>query len=104
MAKALNKIKAIWSNRVWVQGNKTFVVVLLLFIVWMMFFDRNRLATHYKLEKSINKLEHSIDSYNSETDILLKEQKDLNKNKEKYAREKYLMHKENEEVFVLQNK
>lgn len=104
MAKAFSKVKTFWNNKIWIQGNKTFVVLLLLFVVWMMFFDQNRLATHYKLNQSINKLEHSIESFNSETETLLKEQKDLDKNKEKYAREKYLMHKENEEVFVLQNK
>ncbi len=57
-----------------------------------------------KIRSSINELEDKKEFYTNEIDTLRKEEKALfsnNKNLEKFAREKYLMKKDNEDIFVI---
>ncbi|QEK51921.1 septum formation initiator family protein [Pedobacter aquae] len=74
------------------------------FLVWMLFFDRNDLLSQYEYRSQLQKLEQEKQFYNQE---IAKVQKDLdelttNKDKlEKFAREHYLMKRDNEDVFVI---
>ncbi|MEO0572573.1 MAG: septum formation initiator family protein [Bacteroidota bacterium] len=82
----------------------TYVLVLTIFVIWMAFFDTNSLLIHSELQKEINKLEQQKDFLQKEIEKdkkLLNELKDP-KALEKYAREKYYMKKENEEVFLIE--
>lgn len=57
-----------------------------------------------KIRSSINELEDKKEFYTNEIDTLRKEEKALFsniKNLEKFAREKYLMKKDNEDIFVI---
>jgi len=83
--------------------NKFFLVTLA-FLVWMIFFDRNDLFSQYEYRRQVNKLKAERDFYKAETDQVNKELDELNSNPkqlEKFAREKYLMKKDNEDVFVI---
>ena len=83
--------------------NKYFVVSLA-FLVWMVFFDKNDLFSQYEYRKQVNKLKQERDFYQKETDQVTKELDELTSNPqklEKFAREKYLMKKDNEDVFVI---
>jgi cell division protein FtsB len=83
--------------------NKFFLVTLA-FMVWMIFFDRNDLFSQYEYHKQVNKLEAERDFYKTQTDQVNKELDELTSNPqqlEKFAREKYLMKKDNEDVFVI---
>jgi len=83
--------------------NKFFLVTVV-FIVWMLFFDKNDLYSQYKQRQQLNKLEHERDFYTKETAQVSKELDELTSNPaklEKFAREKYLMKKANEDVFVI---
>jgi cell division protein FtsB len=74
------------------------------FLVWMIFFDRNDLFSQYEYRKQVNKLKQERDFYKKETDQVNKELDELTSNPqklEKFAREKYLMKKDNEDVFVI---
>ena len=74
------------------------------FLVWMLFFDRNDLLSQYEYRSQLQKLEQEKQFYTQE---IAKVQKDLdelttNKDKlEKFAREHYLMKRDNEDVFVI---
>lgn len=90
-----NKIVKIFTN--------TYVIILTFFIIWMLFFDENTFL-NYKLGKEIKELESTINFYEKKN----KENKDLiNKLKdslqlERFAREKYLLKKKNEDIYIIE--
>ncbi|MBK0381825.1 septum formation initiator family protein [Pedobacter sp. SD-b] len=74
------------------------------FLVWMFFFDRNDVASQYDYRTKVEKLEEEKDFYTAEIAKADKELKELTTNVnslEKFAREKYLMKRDNEDVFVV---
>ncbi|HEX8021577.1 FtsB family cell division protein [Mucilaginibacter sp.] len=83
--------------------NKFFLVTMA-FVVWMIFFDRNDLFSQYQYHQQVKKLRLERDFYKAQTDQVTKELKELTTNPqqmEKFAREKYLMKKANEDVYVV---
>jgi cell division protein FtsB len=83
--------------------NKFFLVTVA-FVVWMTFFDKNDLLSQYQYHQEVSKLEQERDFYKTETDKVSKDLEELTSNPqqlEKFAREKYLMRKDNEDVFVV---
>ncbi len=83
--------------------NKFFIVTLA-FIVWMLFFDKNDLVSQYEYHQQVNSLKQERDFYQTETEKVNKDLDELTSNPqklEKFAREKYLMKKANEDVFVI---
>jgi len=83
--------------------NKFFLVTLA-FVVWMVFFDRNDLFSQFQYHQQVSKLKQERDFYQKETAQVHKDLDELTSNKEKlekFAREKYLMKKANEDVFVI---
>lgn len=81
-----------------------YFLVLALFFAWMVFFDRHDLLTQWKLSQSVKELKVKK-AYFSEKIIEAKEdKKEIESNREKFAREKYYMHKKDEEVFIIQRK
>jgi len=74
------------------------------FFVWMIFFDRNNVLTSYKIENKLNTLIDQRDYYKIEIEKVNKLKEELfstNAKKEKFAREKYLMKKDNEDIFII---
>ncbi|WP_039867122.1 septum formation initiator family protein [Pedobacter sp. BAL39] len=83
--------------------NKYFLSVAA-FIVWMLFFDKNDMISQYEYRSVVNKLQEEKDFYEKETAQVKKDLNELNSNlntAEKFAREKYFMKKDNEDVFVI---
>jgi cell division protein FtsB len=83
--------------------NKYFLVSSI-FLVWMVFFDRNDLFSQWDYHQQVSKLKQERDFYQKETAKVHQDLDELTSNKEKlekFAREKYLMKKENEDVFVI---
>ena len=83
--------------------NKYFTASVL-FLAWICFFDRNDLISEFKLVFKINKLKAERAYYQKQTDIAREDLKELQTNPanlEKFAREKYLMKKDNEDVYVI---
>ena len=83
--------------------NKFFIITIA-FIVWMTFFDKNDLVSQYEYHQQVSKLKQERDYYKVETDKVSKDLDELTSNPqklEKFAREKYLMKKDNEDVFVI---
>ena len=74
------------------------------FIVWMLFFDKNDMISQYEYRSEVSKLEEEKEFYVKETAQVIKNLNELNTNlktAEKFAREKYYMKKDNEDVFVI---
>lgn len=86
--------------------NKYFLVIVGL-IIWLLYFDKNDVFTQFDLISKCNKLNIEKDYYISEIENNKKEVLELQSNKkslETFAREKYLMKRDNEDVFVFVNK
>ena len=84
-------------------SNKYFLFFVV-FLVWMLFFDKNDIFSQYQYHQQLVKLRQERDFYQKETTDVNKELDELTSNKaalEKFAREKYLMKKDNEDVFVV---
>lgn len=84
-------------------GNR-YLLIGLLFIVWMAFFDTNSYLIQRELNKEIKSLEKNTEFYSKEIkkDLeFIEGMNDLEKI-EKYAREKYYLKKENEEIFLIE--
>lgn len=83
--------------------NKYFLTSVV-FLVWLIFFDRNDLLSQYEYRQQLNKLQEEYDFYTKETTAVQKQLNELTSDKEKlekFAREKYLMKKPNEDIFVI---
>ena len=83
-------------------GNK-YALVSTVFIVWMLFFDRNDLITQVKQKNKLNQMKQDQLYFTEEIQkdmTMLKEMMSNPETLEKFAREKYLMKKKNEDVFV----
>lgn len=86
--------------------NKYFLVIVGL-VVWLLYFDRNDVFTQLDLIRKCNKLKSERDYYIAEIETNKNEIYELQHNKkslETFAREKYLMKKDNEDVFVFVQK
>ncbi|WP_420319817.1 FtsB family cell division protein [Flagellimonas sp.] len=97
----LKKLK----NKKWFKVmTNMYVLVLTIFVIWMAFFDTNSLLIHLELRNEIKKLEKQKEflqgEINKDKEILekLSDKDEL----EKFAREKFYMKKENEEIFLIE--
>jgi cell division protein FtsB len=83
--------------------NKYFLS-LIAFVVWMLFFDKNDIIAQYEFKSQVNTLQEEKDFYVKEIETVKKDLNELNTNlntAEKFAREKYFMKRDNEDVFVI---
>jgi len=81
-----------------------FLLATVAFLVWMLFFDKNDLYSQFEHRQQLKKLEQERDFYQKETAQVTKDLDELTSNREKlekFAREKYLMKRLNEDVFVI---
>lgn len=81
-----------------------FVLILIPFIIWMLFFDENSYLVHRKFDKEIEDLENTIDFYQkkiAEDKKIIESLKD-SLELERFAREKYLMKKDNEDIYIIE--
>ncbi len=83
--------------------NKYFISVLAV-AIWVAFFDKDDLFSQLELTKKLDQLKIEEQYYKTEIE---KNKKDMNNlrtnpaNLERFAREKYMMKKDNEDIFVI---
>ena len=76
-------------------------------VVWIGFFDKNDIPTQMDFRKQVKSLQEERNYYSSEINNISSDLRDLSTNPktlEKFAREKYYMKRDNEEIFVLVEK
>ncbi len=81
-----------------------YVLTLLIFITWMLFFDRNDIISQIGMRSKLSQMKQDKLYYTEEIEKNKKEMEELMTNPktlEKFAREKYLMKKDDEDVFVI---
>ena len=97
----LNDLK----NKKWfrIVSNK-YVLILLIFLVWMFFFDGNSYLIHKELNEEKDKLEGNKEYFSKEITQdksqigMLQDSIEL----QRFAREDYFMKKENEEIYIIE--
>ncbi len=99
--KLLRKIK---NHRYFKLLSNIYLIIFIIFLFWILFFDSNSILVNLKLQKEINQL--------IERKIELEKQISIDKkiisslqnidSLERYAREKLYMKKENEEIYIIE--
>ena len=77
------------------------------FIIWMLFFDSDDLTLQFKRIKELHQLQQSEKSLNKQIADSRKELELLKTSPstlERYAREKYLMKRDNEDLYIIDKK
>ena len=83
-----------------------YILTILCFIVWMSFFDQRDIFNTIEQKGKLNELMNKKHYYEQEIAIAQKELTDLQNNSsalEKFAREKYLMKKDGEDIFIVED-
>lgn len=81
-----------------------YLLTLIGLTVWVIFFDKNDLNTQLELRQKVKQLEKEKDYFSQEIAVINNEVRELTTNPktlEKFAREKYLMKRDNEDIFVI---
>jgi len=92
----LDKIPSFLKNK--------YLLVLIAVLVWFMFFDQNNLIQQYRYSRQLKDFRAEKEYYLQE---IARDSIDLDKLKnnpeelERYAREKYLMKRENEDIYII---
>ena len=84
-----------------------YLILFLLFILWVVFIDDYNLINQSKIKSTVDDLkiqkEFYISEIKSDSTELYKLQNDPAE-QERFAREKFLMKKENEDIFIIREK
>lgn len=84
--------------------NNKYALTILIFGVWMLFFDNNNFITQIRLNRTLDELEMERDYYISEIEKDRRATYELVTDTltiEKFGREKYLMKRDNEDIYLI---
>ena len=88
----------------WLKNKYLFTLAA--FVVWILFFDAKDLITQRERAKELERLQQSKAYFSAEIEKEKKALEELKSNPaaiEKLAREKYLMKKDNEDLFIIRH-
>lgn len=77
----------------------------LAFLVWMVFLDSNDLINRFRMTYKLRSLEHEREYYQEKIKEVEQDRAELmgtTELLEKFAREKYLMKRDNEDIFIIE--
>lgn len=83
-----------------------YLLSLTVFAIWMLFFDRNDVFTQMQRKRELAEIEDSKTYFSQKIKESKKFSKDIQSDAaaiEKFARERYLMKRENEDLFLVQS-
>lgn len=81
-----------------------YLIVSIAFLSWMLFFDNNDLVSQVQLRMKLSEYQGQKDYYEQKIREVKKEKQELLTNQqllEKFAREQYMMKKDDEDLFVI---
>ena len=99
MIKLNKKILSLFKNK--------YFLSIVVFFIWLLIFDQNNLIDRVSNIHKLNQLEKEKKYYLhkiEQDEKRMNELKTDKKNLEKFAREQYLMKKDNEDIFVIVDK
>ncbi|CAA0171837.1 septum formation initiator family protein [Tenacibaculum maritimum] len=97
-------LKQLKNNPFFKIITNSYVLILTIFIVWMLFFDENSYLVHREFNQEIEELKSRNEFYKNK---IIEDKKTIRSLEdsiqlEQYAREKYLMKKENEDIYIIE--
>tara|TARA_R110002049_G_scaffold68060_3_gene176493 strand:- start:3366 stop:3683 length:318 start_codon:yes stop_codon:yes gene_type:complete len=97
-------LKSIKDNKAFKILTNIFVLIFIPFFIWMLFFDENSYLVHRKFNQEIKDLESTISFYKTKIaeDKATIKKLDDSLQLERFAREQYLMKKENEDIYIIE--
>ncbi|MBT1708929.1 septum formation initiator family protein [Fulvivirgaceae bacterium PWU5] len=78
-----------------------------IFLLWMLALDSNNLITRFQMSSKLRSLENEKEYYQEKIEEVEKDHNELfgdRESIEKFAREKYLMKKKTEDIFIVEEK
>ena len=84
-----------------------YFVTAIVFVLWMTLLDSNNLIARFQLSSKLNSLENEKEYYEQKIVEVEKDRDELfgdRESLEKFAREKYLMKKESEDIYIVVEK
>lgn len=95
--------KQIKKNTIFKIGTNKYVLILIIFFIWMFFFDENYYLNK-EFDKEIKDLNNINTFYKNKTQKNTAEIESLKDSSqlEKFAREQYLLKKKNEDVYIIE--
>ena len=99
----MKTLKNIW-NTPWVRRlTNVYVLVSVVFVLWMLFFDTNSLRIYWSLNQKVKELEKQKQSLIQEIEsdqAFIQMMKDTT-SLEHFGREKYFLKKANEDIYII---
>jgi cell division protein FtsB len=98
MQRVVSKLIPVFKNK--------YYFTILAFFVWILFFDSNNLFEIYKFRKAYHQLQDEKKFYIDETARVNLEKQELfstDKSLEKFARERYYMKRDDEDIYIFEN-
>lgn len=95
---------SIFNNKYLKPFKNIYVLVLIVFVIWMLFFDAHSWLFHHELNTDKKELEYQKEHYKTEIEKDKKAIKELSTEEgiERTARETYYMKKPNEDIFIIE--
>jgi cell division protein FtsB len=84
-----------------------YLVTAVIFVLWMTLLDSNNLIARFQLSSKLNSLENEKEYYEEKIVEVERDRDQLfgdRESLEKFAREKYLMKKESEDIYIVVEK
>lgn len=81
-----------------------YILTTAIFFIWMLALDSNNLIARYQLESKLDALEDEKEYYEEKIKEVEKDRDELfgdRESLEKFAREKYLMKKKSEDIYII---
>lgn len=97
----MSKIKTVWN---YIRQHK-YLITIVAFLIIIVFLDENSLIQRAQHRQEISNLTSEIEKYRKQYEEDTEKLKELTSNPEaleKIAREKYLMKKPNEDIFIFE--
>jgi hypothetical protein len=99
-------IKDLKKNQWWIFFSNKYTIISILFVIWILFLDANAwMTSHRQIDKQLSEKQENAEFYrkgiarDKARIISLQDSLGL----ERFARERYLMKRENEEVFIIEH-
>ena len=97
----INIVRQVVKSNDEVNYLNKYTLVIIAFVIWVSFFDRYSLITQFKLSRNVDKLEERKADYEKQLEEAIVERQTINRDIEKYGREKYYFHKPDEQIILI---
>jgi len=96
------KFQSAWKTQLIKFCLNKYMLTFLIFLAYLTFIDKYNLINQVKLSHSLAVLENEKLEYEDQLKGAILDQQLLEKDIERFAREQYYIHKENEDIYIIE--